>query len=105
MSGKLSRLEAGLAAENPPGKVPSFVDGKESDQELRKLIIEHVLQCPQGETHFHCPFRILSGLSHDSMTSLVKAMTRKACLSLFEMERECRADYAAKSPVANKPAA
>ena len=105
MSGKLSRREAGLAAEKPPGQVPSFVDGKESDQELRKLIIEIVLQCPQGETHFHCPFRILSGLSHDSLTTLVKTMPRNACLSLFEMERECRAAYAAKDPAANKPAA
>lgn len=104
MSGKLSRREAGLAAKNPLGEVSLFVGENESDQELRKLIMEYTLQCPQGKNHSHCPFRILSGLSHDSMAALVKTMTRNACLSLFEMERKCRAADAAQSPITDEPA-
>jgi hypothetical protein len=104
MSDQLPRSEAGAAAENPTGEVPSLVDGNESDQELRKLITEHVWQCSQGEIHSHCPFRILSGLSSDSLTTLIKTMNRNVCLSLFEMERKYRATGVSKCPVASKQA-
>ncbi len=102
MSDEQSRPEAGPASENPTGEVSSLVDGNESDHELRRLIHELVSQSSQNETHTHCPFRILSGLSHDSVTALIKTMTRNACLSLFEMERKYRANCAIKCPVAIK---
>jgi hypothetical protein len=83
------------AARNSQGDLLSLVDGGETDQELKDLVVQLALKCPQNNAHFQCPFRILGGLSYTSMNSIVQTMSRKACLSLFELERECRVSYAA----------
>lgn len=89
-----SVLAQRATSRGPQGELFSLVDGRETDQELKDLIVQLALKCPLGKSHFHCPFRILSGLSCDSLTGTVQTLSREACLSLFEMERECRATHA-----------
>ena len=93
-----SELVKRFVARDSRGELRRLVDGAESDEELRELIIRLVLKCAAEKSHFRCPFRILSGLSYASMTRMVNTLPRATCLSLFEMERECRAAYEAKFP-------
>ena len=93
-----SELEKRFVARNSRDELHRLIDGAESDQELRELIIRLVLRCAVDKSHFGCPFRILAGLSYASMTSMVNTLPRATCLSLFEMERDCRAAHDAECP-------
>jgi hypothetical protein len=79
------------ATKGPQGESLSFINGDESEADLKELIVTLTRRCPLGNTHFQCPFRILSGLSYASIIRTVQGLPHEACLQLFEMERECRA--------------
>lgn len=68
----------------------SLLTGQESLAELQEIIIRLSERCPAGDNHHFCPFRLLGGLSHASMTRMVKEMTAETCQELFEQERICR---------------
>ena len=78
----------------------SLLAGDETLEELREMIIEFSEACPIGRNHPYCPFRILSGLSYDSLTNLVSTMSRDTCIALFEQELKCRSQ--AETPCRNK---
>jgi hypothetical protein len=91
-----------FAVRNPLGEWVCLISGEESEAELRSLIVQIVMKFPQVEAHPHCPFHMLSGLSYTSMSTTVNALSRAACLGLFEMERDCRAVCAAACPNTKK---
>ena len=71
----------------------SLINGGETTEELKDLIIHLSHKCPDGKVHFQCPFHILSGLTQASIIRTVQSLSRESCLQLFEMERACRATY------------
>ena len=84
-------LQIRIAARGSGGQHLSLLTGSESLEELKRAIIHLCQACPASQNHVYCPFRILSGLSHASMTNLVNKMPMASCLNLFEMELNCRA--------------
>lgn len=72
------------------GEPLMLINGDESTEDLKDLILQLTQRCPLGDDHFHCPFQILSGLTPASIARTVQGLTREACLQLFEMELECR---------------
>lgn len=74
-----------------------LITGQESLEELQRLIIQYAQHCPVGETCPTCPLHILGTLSHASLATLVNSLPQPACLDLFEMERNCRAQSTAPS--------
>lgn len=96
MGNLLKQLADKVASREPEENPAMLVSGQETTENLKDLIIELTQQCPWGNNHFQCPFRILSGLTHGSIIRTVQALSRESCLELFKMERECRAIYAGK---------
>ena len=92
-----------LTSRGSQGEPLSLITGKESVEELRELIVDFSEACPAGQNHPHCPFRILSGLSYDSLEKLVKSMPRETCVAFFEQELKCRtqADLRCRNIVGN----
>ena len=74
----------------PQREPVSLLTGAETLEEMRKLILFLCQECPIKQDHPHCPFRIMSVLSHASRTRLVNEMPRDSCESLFELELHCR---------------
>lgn len=91
-----TKLAEQAATKNPQGEPLSLIKGNETTEELKDLIIRLIQKCPAGKAHFQCPFRIMSSLSLDAINQTVQSLSRESCLKLFEMERECRAIYAAE---------
>jgi len=83
-------IQLRLAARGPEGEPQSLIAGTETLAELREVIVGFSEGCPAGRNHPHCPFRLLSGLSYDSLTNLVNSMSRETCLDLFQQELQCR---------------
>ena len=71
-----------------------LVNGDESVEDMKNLIIQLSEKCPLDKNHVHCPFRILSGLTTVSIVRTVQGLSRHSCLRLFEMERKCRSTHA-----------
>ena len=72
------------------GKFPSIITGQETDAALRQMVLEFSSRCPLSQTHAHCPFCMLGGLSRTTLESLVYGMKRDAIIFLFEAECELR---------------
>jgi hypothetical protein len=72
------------------GKFSAIITGQESDAGLRQMVLEISLRCPLGQTHAHCPFCMLGGLSRTSLENLVYGMKREAMVFLFDAECELR---------------
>lgn len=89
-------------ARGPQWEHLSLLAGNESVAELRNLIALLCQECPASRNHFHCPFRVMSGLSYATMTEVVKNLPRESCLSLFEMELNCRAQAGASCHLLKK---
>lgn len=85
-----NELQQRTEARGPNGEHLSLLTGGESLEELKDLIILLCQECPAQQSHPHCPFRIMSGLSYASLTKLVEDMPHKSCVNLFEMELNCR---------------
>lgn len=77
-------------AQGPQGELLLLINGDESTEDLKELILQLTNKCPVGKGHLNCPFQILSGLTPASIAKTVQALSRESCLQLFEMERECR---------------
>jgi hypothetical protein len=54
------------------------------------LVVGFVQNCPLKQQHLNCPFRIMSGLSPDSLKNVVSNLKRQDLVFLFEMECETR---------------
>ena len=95
-------IKGRLAASGSWGEPLSLITGQETVEELREMIIAFAEACPTGQNHIFCPFRILSGLSYDSLTNLVRHISRESCVGLFEQELACRsrADAACRKGLA-----
>ncbi len=74
----------------PDGRFQSIITGQEPDAKLRQLLLEFSLRCPLSQTHAHCPFCMLGGLSRTSLEHLVYGMKREAMVFLFDAEYELR---------------
>src|ERR1017187_8979117 len=85
-----SEFRKRVAARGPQGEHLSLISGNETLEELKSLILFLCQECPAGQNHPHCPFRVMSGLSHASVTRLVKGMPRESCENLLELELNCR---------------
>jgi hypothetical protein len=92
-----------LEATGVAGEPLSLLTGKETLAELKRMILVLCQVCPGGRNHPHCPFRVLSGLSHFSASRLIQAMPRESCLHLFEMELQCRSQN--ETPCRTQPPA
>jgi hypothetical protein len=79
-----------LGMRDANGKLLPVITGGESDEELRDLAVQFTGRCPLLQQHFHCPFRLLSGISHTALATLLSRMKHQALLDLFDMECECR---------------
>ena len=67
-----------------------MLTGRETDAELRELVMKFSQQCPVGELNRNCPFYTLSGLHYASLKSIVDGMRRESMLGMFEDELQCR---------------
>jgi hypothetical protein len=76
---------------NAAGEYVSFIDGNETVEQLRELVMHLTLHCPLGLHQSGCPFSILSGISYESLKQAIGKMSREDCIDLFEMERAVRA--------------
>lgn len=83
-------IRSRLTTKGPDGKLLPAITGTESDEELRNLVIGCVANCPLKQQHFNCPFRIMSGLTPDSLNQVVSNLKRQDLIFLFEMECETR---------------
>jgi hypothetical protein len=96
MNGQADDLKRRNLARGPKGELLSWLTGKESEAEIRKLIIKIVQEfqfataCPVGKANAQCPFRAMAGLSYHSMKELAETMPIQDCIKLFELELECR---------------
>ena len=81
----------------------SLLTGQESLAELQEIIIRLSERCPAGDNHHFCPFRLLGGLSHASLTCLVNEMNKATCMELFDQERICRtqAEFSKRNQVSS----
>jgi hypothetical protein len=80
----------------PDGKFPSIITGQETDAALRQMVLEFSNRCPLSQTHAHCPFCMLGGLSRPSLEHLVYGMKREAMVFLFDAECELRNEILAR---------
>jgi hypothetical protein len=76
---------------------PMLASPDEPVEVLRQRIFDFTVKCPFAMNHWGCPFRLLSGLGHESRRNLIHSFTKQQCLDLFEMERICREEYKVKS--------
>ena len=57
--------------------------------ELREKHLALTYACPKGRYESHCPFAMLSGLSHNSRESVFDRMNYDELLSLFDLVSSC----------------
>jgi hypothetical protein len=69
--------------------LPAFCGG-ESEQELRELVVQIVLNCAVLQTAQECPLRPLQGLFHVTLRNAVNRLSRESCLELLQEECTCR---------------
>jgi hypothetical protein len=74
----------------PNGELSSLATGKETDAELRSLLIQLTEKCPLGNNHHGCPFRMMGRLPDYSIEHLVTTMSPTDVRELFRMELICR---------------
>jgi hypothetical protein len=86
-----------LLTRGPDGRFLSVLTGEETDDELRALVVLFSQGCPARQHHSGCPFRSFKHLYHVSLTCLINGMTRKALVSLIELECEVRNNNVAAS--------
>ena len=79
-------VDPGLAGQARP-----LITGQETLSELRQLIIDYSQASPANQMFQTGPFHIMGTLSLASLTTLVNSLSREACLDLFKMEQNCRA--------------
>ena len=84
------KIQRRLAARGARGEPLSLITQRETLAELREMILEFSEACPAGQNHPHCPFRIMAGLSYDSLVSLINHLPQEACVNLFDQELACR---------------
>jgi hypothetical protein len=80
----------------PDGKYLPVITGRESDEDLREMVLQMSQSCPLNLACLHCPFRILQGLSYASLNKTVAGLDRTGCLELFALESACRNQVAAQ---------
>jgi len=85
-------LKLRAQAKTPQGKYLSLLRGRETDDDLKELILALAENCPRDVACPQCPFRILGALAKGPRLALVNSMSREMCLKVFESERNCRAD-------------
>lgn len=100
----LSELVQKATVKDSMGNPVMLVNGDETLEDLRDLIIQLTDKCPLGKSHFSCPFRMLSGLTPGSINRTVQSMSRESCLQLFVMELECRTAHADNCHSRSRPA-
>jgi len=86
-------IRATLRAADRSAPPKSVLTGRETDTELRELVMKFSQQCPVGELNRHCPFYTLSGLHYASLKSIVDGMSRASLLAMFEDELQCRRQH------------
>lgn len=83
-------------ARGPEGERLSLLTGKETEADIRRLMVEIVLDfqdadhCPFCQAHRQCPFNALAGLSYHSLKDLTDTLPIEDCRKVFEMELACR---------------
>ncbi len=90
MASNADAIVARVNTVGPDGKLLPATTGKESEAELKEMVLWFTEKCPRQQYHQHCPFRILEGLSYNSLQNLVNGLSREAALGLFELEHICR---------------
>ena len=85
----------------PDRKYLPVITDRESDEDLREMVLQMSQSCPLNLACLHCPFRILQGLSHASLNNTVAVLDRTGCLELFALENACRNQ--AEAPCLHKP--
>jgi hypothetical protein len=68
----------------------SAVTGKETDAELRELIIKFTQRYSGCTSRQKCQIRSLSGLTFASLSNLVKEFNRDFCLDILKGPCACR---------------
>lgn len=81
---------ARISLRGQDGKLMSAITGNETDHELRALVLRFTEHYECDQSADHNPFRMLSGLSRESLHRLIADMNRETMLFLFESECECR---------------
>ncbi len=89
-------LKERMTIRGADGKFSTIITGQESDAGLRQMVLEISLRCPLSQTHAHCPFYMLGGLSRTSLEHLVYGMKREAMVFLFDAECELRNEILAR---------
>jgi hypothetical protein len=103
MNDLTKNLQMRIAARGPSGEHLSLLAGGEALEELRNIIVFLCQACPASQNHLHCPFHVMSGLSYQAMTHLVKNLPHASCLSLFELELNCRSQGEAACYLTENP--
>jgi hypothetical protein len=62
---------------------------RQTDAELRKLIMGMTLGSRNDHSQRNCTIRILSGLSYASQNNLVNGMSREVCLEILDEPCSC----------------
>lgn len=86
-------IRATLSAADRVSEPRSVLTGRETDDELRDLVLHFARQCPVGEFNRYCPFYVLNSLHHETLKNIVGQMSRTSLLELFEDERQCRKEH------------
>jgi hypothetical protein len=79
---------ARIASRGPDGRLVSALLGNETDEELRVLTLRFTQHYWPDQSSDFNPFRILGGLSRESLCQMITGMNREAMLFLFESEWE-----------------
>ena len=90
MASNADAIVARVNTVGPDGKLLPATTGKESEAELKEMVLWFTEKCPRKQHHQHCPFRMLEGLSYTSLQDVVDGLSREAALGLFELEHICR---------------
>jgi hypothetical protein len=85
-----SKVNARMTTCGANGKLQSALMGTESDEELRVLALKFTQYYQLDQRADHNPFRMMSGLTRESLHKLIGEMNRETILFLFESECEYR---------------
>jgi hypothetical protein len=74
----------------PDYKPPPAVTGKETDAELQALILRFTQKYSDCTSREKCMIRSLSGLTFNTLQTVVKGFKREFCLEILRAECTCR---------------